>query len=88
MDVEIEEMARSWLVVRVKGSVYVVEQDYHRLMHRLLGAKQGKLIFGARYTQESRRDQFNRPTSISSHDRGNLYVVDRDDDRIQRFDLQ
>ena len=56
-------------------------------MRWMKGATEGELLLGGNI-EGSQKNQFNLPASISSDGQGNLYVVDRDNHRIQRFDLQ
>lgn len=69
------------------GKLYVADQWNHRVMCWLKGAKRGEVIVGGD-GEGSQNNQLSRPASISIDNQGNLYVVDRDNHRIQRFELQ
>ena len=69
------------------GLVYVVDQGNDRVMRWLKGAKEGEMLVGGK-GRGSANEQFDQPASISLDARGNLYVVDRDNHRVQRFDVQ
>lgn len=57
------------------------------LMRWVRGAKKGEVLLG-RNGQEVLANQFHRPTSLVLKRDGNLYVVDRNNNRVQRFGLQ
>ena len=75
------------LVDQTMGSVYVADQENHRLMRWSKNAKVGEIIIGD-HGQGSQKDQLFRPASILFDNQGNLLVVDRNNHRIQRFEIQ
>ena len=64
------------------GSVYVADQENHRVMLWKKGAKEGEVIVGGN-GRGVQNNQLNRPGSILLDDQKNLYVVDRDNNRVQ-----
>ena len=56
-------------------------------MRWLKDAKEGKLLVGGT-GRGSESNQLSSPASISFDVQGHLYVVDRHNDRIQRFLIQ
>ncbi|CAF4337478.1 unnamed protein product, partial [Adineta steineri] len=50
------------------------------------GATEGEIILGGN-EQGTQANQLNYPQEISFDRQGNLYVVDRSNHRIQKFDL-
>ena len=68
-------------------SVYVVDQGNDRVMRWLRDAKEGSVIVGGN-GRGSRDNQFNRPSGILFDRQGNLYVVDYDNHRVERFSVE
>ena len=61
-------------------TIYVAEQYNNRVTRWLKGEKKGSLIVGG-------RNQLNRPIGLKFDRHGNLYVVDCDNHRVQRFSI-
>ena len=68
-------------------SVYIADQFNHRVLRWSKGAQQGTVIVGGN-ERGGRTKQLNRPDGLSLDRQGNLYVVDCDNHRVQRFDIQ
>ena len=67
--------------------MYVADEANDRVMRWTKDATKGQALVGDN-GRGSRVDQLNGPASASLDDRGNLYIVDQDNHRIQRFDVQ
>ena len=67
--------------------MYIVDQGNDRVMRWVNGAKEGEVIVGGN-GEGAQSNQFNQPESISLDERGNLYVVDRRNHRIQCFERE
>ena len=68
------------------GSVYIADQETHRLMRWLKGAKEGEV-------KDDGNGEGSQTIQLISFsffldDQANLYVVDVNNDRIQRFDIE
>jgi ABC-type transport system involved in cytochrome c biogenesis ATPase subunit len=62
----------------------VADSWYHRIMRWTEGVKEGSIIVGKNgYGKQS--NQLHLPTGISFDREGNLYVVDRNNHRVQKF---
>ncbi|CAF1975138.1 unnamed protein product [Rotaria magnacalcarata] len=64
-------------------------QDYgnHRVMRWPQGTKQGTVIVGGN-GRGAGTNQFIGPFKLSFDRHGNLYVVDQDNHRVQRFSIE
>ncbi|CAF1518029.1 unnamed protein product [Adineta ricciae] len=86
----LEQLDRSsGISVDRMGSMYIADQETHRVMRWLKGAKEGEVMVGGS-GEGSQTNQLNQLISFSFFldDQANLYVVDVDNDRIQRFDIE
>ncbi|CAF3237730.1 unnamed protein product [Rotaria sp. Silwood2] len=75
------------IVVDQLETVYVADELNNRIMRWPKGAKQGSIVIGGN-GKGSNSNQLNYPIGLSFDRHGNLYVVDSDNSRIQRFDIQ
>ncbi|CAF3702546.1 unnamed protein product [Rotaria socialis] len=76
------------LFVDMLGTLYVVDSWNHRVMRwTQRDKKQGTIIVGGNCKGEG-ANQFNGPIGLSFDRHGNLYVVDRDNNRVQRFSME
>ena len=75
------------LIDRMNDCLIISEQGNHRVMRWLKDAEEGEMIMGGN-GGGSQDNQLYQPTSMSLDKHGNLYVVDRNNNRIQRFDLR
>ncbi|CAF1201381.1 unnamed protein product [Rotaria sordida] len=76
------------LVVDQLGTVYVADYWNHRVMQWCKGASHGKMIAGSRFLAGNKANQLNGPEGLAFDRSGNLYVVDSNNHRIQRFLIQ
>lgn len=88
------------LFVDAVGSVYVADRSNHRIMRwskeaPVVGRKtwwskrvqEGTIIAGGN-GQGTNSNQFNGPLHVSFDDQSNMYVVDFENHRVQRFDVE
>ncbi|CAF3077506.1 unnamed protein product [Rotaria socialis] len=76
------------LFVDMLGTLYVVDSWNHRVMRwTQRDKKQGTIIVGGNCKGEG-ANQFSGPIGLSFDRHGNLYVVDRDNNRVQRFSME
>ncbi|CAF4664862.1 unnamed protein product, partial [Rotaria magnacalcarata] len=76
------------LFVDTLGTLYVADSRNNRVMRWTQGdKKQGTVIVGGNGLGEG-GNQFNAPKGLSFDRHGNLYVVDRDNHRVQRFSIE
>ncbi|CAF1345698.1 unnamed protein product, partial [Rotaria magnacalcarata] len=68
-------------------TLYVGEYENHRVTRWIQGANQGTVIAGGN-RQGAGANQFTVPTGLSFDRRGNLYVVDYGNHRVQRFSIE
>lgn len=73
--------------VKKMGAVYVADRGNDGLMRWQKGTDEGEILAGGN-GPGSQKEQLSTPTSIARNDQGNLYVVDRGNQRIQRFDIE
>ncbi|CAF1679268.1 unnamed protein product [Rotaria magnacalcarata] len=66
--------------------VLLLDTDNHRILLWLNGARQGRTIAG-NDTPGNSDYQLNNPSQIRFDSANNLYVVDTNNSRIQRFNL-
>ncbi|CAF1298535.1 unnamed protein product, partial [Rotaria magnacalcarata] len=59
----------------------------HRVMRWTQGAKQGTVIVGGN-GKGAGANQLNDPIGLSFDQHGNLYVVDLNNHRVQRFSIE
>ena len=67
-------------------SVFVSDSWNHGVAKWMKGAKNGEVVEGG-IGRGTCNERFNQPANVSMDGQGNLYVVDMDNDRGQRFDL-
>lgn len=70
------------------GNVYVADTTNQRL--QMLDAATGKwIVFGKNGQRTgSQRGEFNQPTGVAVDSKGNVYVADRDNHRIQKVKIE
>jgi sugar lactone lactonase YvrE len=68
------------------GNVYVADFGNYRIILWLNGSKEGNIVVGAN-GKGQQPNQFNYPTDISFDRQGNLYVVEWNNGRVQKFDI-
>lgn len=76
------------IFVDTLGSVYVVDSGNNRVMRWSQGAKQGTIVVGGNAFRGAGEHQLDEPSSLSFDQYGNLYVVDKNNHRIQQFLLE
>ncbi|CAF4683226.1 unnamed protein product, partial [Rotaria socialis] len=76
------------IFVDTLGTLYVADSANHRVMRWTQGdKKQGTVIVGGN-GKEAGANQFNFPAGLSFDRQGNLYVADRNNNRVQRFSIE
>ncbi|CAM4950461.1 unnamed protein product [Rotaria socialis] len=76
------------IFVDTLGTLYVADTLNHRVMHWTQGdKKQGTVIVGGNGEGKG-ANQFNGPVGLSFDRQGNLYVVDFNNNRVQRFSIE
>ncbi|CAF2201461.1 unnamed protein product, partial [Rotaria magnacalcarata] len=75
------------IFVDTLGTLYVADQENHRVMRWTQGAKQGTVIVGGN-GQGAGANQLKYPRGVSFDRHGNLYVVDMGNNRVQRFSIE
>ncbi|CAF3888960.1 unnamed protein product, partial [Rotaria sp. Silwood1] len=75
------------VVVDQLGTVYVAEGRNNRIIRWPKGATQGSVIVGGN-GQGAQSNQLNGPISLSFDRHGNLYVADRGNNRVQKFNIE
>lgn len=68
------------------GNVYVADTENHRIQLFPLGQSTGTTIAGTATISGSTASLLNRPVSVAFDSSLNLYVVDQQNHRVQRFD--
>ncbi|CAF4028767.1 unnamed protein product, partial [Adineta steineri] len=63
--------------------VYVADCGNHRIMRWCEGKEEGEIIVGG----DGDGDQLNVPMGLSFDDKGNIYVTDRWNYRIEKFEI-
>jgi sugar lactone lactonase YvrE len=76
------------LVVDLLGTVYVGDHWNHRVMRWYKDASHGEIITRRKYVAGDSADQLNGPEGLAFDLYGNLYVVDSNNHRIQRFNIK
>ncbi|CAF3939558.1 unnamed protein product [Rotaria sordida] len=69
------------------GTVYVADTSNHRIMRCPKGATQGSVIAGGNGAGRQ-SNQLTSPVGLSFDRHGNLYVVDYENDRVQKFNIE
>jgi DNA-binding beta-propeller fold protein YncE len=75
------------VVVDQLGTVYVADSGNDRIMRWVKGATEGSVIVGGKGEGGRQSDQLNGPIGLSFDRYGNLYVVDRGNHRVQKFNI-
>ncbi len=74
------------LVVDHLGSIFVADQNNHRIICWSKGAAQGNIVVGGN-GKGNQANQLHYPSGLSFDRQGNLYVADWNNHRVQRFDI-
>ncbi|CAF1526781.1 unnamed protein product [Rotaria sordida] len=69
------------------GTVYVADTSNHRIIRWPKGATQGSVIVGGNGAGRQ-SNQLTSPVGLSFDRHGNLYVVDYENDRVQKFNIE
>ncbi|CAF5199735.1 unnamed protein product, partial [Rotaria magnacalcarata] len=69
------------------GTLYIADEDNHRVMRWTQGANQGTVIVGGNGAGAG-ANQFNYPIGLSFDRHGNLYVSEYSNPRVQRFSIE
>ena len=75
------------LVVNEIGDIYVADLGNNRIICWSLGSKEGRVVVGGGNDWVKRSSQLNYPYGLSFDVENNLYVVDRWNHQIQRFEV-
>ena len=75
------------IIVDHFDSVYVVESGNNRVIRWMKGSTEGSEVIVGENGPGAESNQLNEPYGISFDRKGNLYVVDRLNHRIQKFDI-
>ncbi|CAF1030033.1 unnamed protein product [Adineta steineri] len=67
-------------------NIYVADSYYHRIIRSLNGSRKCDIIVGGN-GKGNRSNQLSNPSDLSFDQYGNLYVVDKSNHRIQKFDI-
>lgn len=73
------------VIMDLLGNVYIADEGNQRIQFFARGQSQGATIAGFANTPGSSSIQLNTPTSIAVDDQFNLYVVDHNNSRVQKF---
>ena len=68
------------------GQICVVDSENHRVMRWCEGADEGTIIVGG-HGKGKKADQLDSPRGLSYDDKGNIYVADCVNERIQKFQM-
>lgn len=69
------------------GTVYVADQNNHRVQKWLAGASEGITIAGTNGDASSDLGKFSSPSAVAFDGKGNVYVAERNNSRVQRIQL-
>ena len=75
------------VVVDRLGTVYVADKLNNRIMRWRKGDTQGSVIAGGN-GEGGQSHQLNYPADLSFDRHGNLYVIDTNLDRVQKFNIK
>ena len=75
------------MIVDQLGTVYVADCNNHRIIGWLKGATHGNIVVSEN-GQGEQTNQLNGPLDFSFDRENNLYVVDYNNHRIERFDIE
>ncbi|CAF3464163.1 unnamed protein product, partial [Rotaria socialis] len=76
------------IFVDTLGTLYVADEMNHRVIRWTPGdKKQGAVVVGGNGSG-ARENQFSNPWGLSFDRHGNLYVVDYNNNRVQRFSIE
>ena len=85
--VALNQLSPTGLLVDTSGTIYVADAGNNRLMRWRSGTQQGTIIAGG--NGEGRApNQLRSPNVLCFDSQHNLYVTDRRNHRVQRFDIQ
>ena len=74
------------IVVNQYSQIFVADCLNHRVMSWLEGHEEASIAVGGNEAGDQ-SNQLNGPSGLSFDSRGNLYVVDKENQRIQKFEL-
>jgi sugar lactone lactonase YvrE len=69
------------------GQIYVLDRWNDRVMCRYKGVKEGTIVIGQNENEQQQPNELDAHVSLSLDRQGNLYVVDRGNHRIQKFEI-
>jgi sugar lactone lactonase YvrE len=68
------------------SNVYVADSGNHRIMRWSKGSTEGQIILGGN-GKGHKSNQFSGVDGLSFDRQGNIYVVDWDNHRVQKFEI-
>jgi sugar lactone lactonase YvrE len=71
------------IIMDQSGGVYISDAENGRIMRWQEGDTEGKVIVGG----NAKPNQLNRPNALAFDRCDNLYVVEENNHRVQRFDI-
>jgi sugar lactone lactonase YvrE len=74
------------VIVDELGQIYIADCGNDRVMRWCKEAKEGTIVVGRNRTGKQ-SNQFSCPNGLSFDRQNNLYVVERNNHRIQKFDI-
>jgi sugar lactone lactonase YvrE len=85
---DLTQLSDPWgVVVDQLGTVYVADEENHRIMRWVKGATHGSVIIGGN-DRGRESNQVYEPMGLSFDRHGHLYVVDWGNDRVQKFNIE
>ncbi|CAF3295955.1 unnamed protein product [Rotaria socialis] len=76
------------IFVDTLGTLYVADQWNHRVMRWTQGDKKQSTVVAGGNGEGKGANQFSNPIGLSFDLQGNLYVVDNENNRVQRFSIE